>query len=86
MAPNDRDAGHCLCRLLFEKGTLAESQDALRDFLLRFPDDGAAHHNLGVSYLQQGLREKAAAEFEESLRCRPGTPSTQAMLDQLRKA
>jgi GT2 family glycosyltransferase/tetratricopeptide (TPR) repeat protein/2-polyprenyl-3-methyl-5-hydroxy-6-metoxy-1,4-benzoquinol methylase len=86
LEPDNREAGHCLCRLLFENGDLSMANDALQTFLARFPDDGAAHHNLGVTHLQQGHHDMAATEFELSLRYRPNFPPTQALLNQLRDA
>jgi tetratricopeptide (TPR) repeat protein len=60
-----------LCRLLFEHGHLEDARQALHRLVELCPEDGAAHHNLGLVYLRLGQAENAIAWLRESLRLRP---------------
>lgn len=80
LAESDREPLSRLCRLLFEHGTPAEAEPALRRLVATDPDDGAAQHNLGAVYLRLGRLHEAAERFRESLKLRPNSAETHLYL------
>jgi FkbM family methyltransferase len=78
--PSDPEPLQVLCRLLFERVSPAEAEGPLRRLLALCPADGAAHHNLGTSCLQQGRFTVAADAYRASLRHRPGSAATYVCL------
>lgn len=74
--PDAMDPVQCLCRLLFEHGDPSEAEKALSKLIERDPEDGAAHHNLGLVYLRLGQPTLAAESFRSSLHVRPGSVNT----------
>lgn len=78
--PDDPDAKHALCRFLFERVDPIEAESPLQDLLRLTPNDGAVHHNLGLIRLRKREYPAAVHAFQESLRYRPDSPTTQEQL------
>jgi tetratricopeptide (TPR) repeat protein len=69
--PDDVSLEQHWCRFLFDHGGPDEAEHALRALVSLQPEDGAAHHNLGLILLRVGQVESAAESFRKSLRLRP---------------
>lgn len=74
--PDDLEARHALCQLLYERGKPGEAELALLELLRLNPNDASAQHNLGTLYLRAHRYSEAENAFCESLRHRPDSSST----------
>lgn len=78
--PDDRYTLRSLCRFLFERGEMPEAEEALQRLTAAEPNDGSAHHNLGIVYTALGRRTEAIESFRRSLEVRPESSETQRLL------
>lgn len=78
--PASQDAHGRLCRLLFERGELGETEIALKSLLQVDPRDAPAHHNLGTVYLRMDRPIDAIDCYRKSLDLRPESAETNLYL------
>jgi tetratricopeptide (TPR) repeat protein len=78
--PGDLEPLQALCQFLFEGGHLAEAERALKELVRRAPEDGSAHHNLGMVHQRRGQFDLAVASYRQALRFRPDYPATHVHL------
>jgi tetratricopeptide (TPR) repeat protein len=75
-APNDRAALQAWCHFLFEHGSPAAVESALRALIAHDSSDAPAHQNLGTLLLGLKRYEEAAQSFRQALRYRASEPPT----------
>jgi len=75
-SPDDLETIRSQCQFLFEHGTPAESEIALRRLIDRVPHDASAHHNLGTLLLRYKRYKDATAAFRQALQLRPDNLAT----------
>lgn len=63
---------------------LQEAEDALLEAIKLEPLNGENYANLGLLYLKEGLKKKAADQFEKALKLDPGNVRAQKGLKQLK--
>ena len=80
MDPSELEPLRIKCRLLFEQGTPAMAEAALRELTGRAPDDPSAWHNLGTALLRQHDCARSITAFEKSLQLRPDSEVTREQL------
>ena len=61
-----------------------ELEDAKED-VRKYPNDSAAHYNLGYAYDESGLYQKAIASYKEALRINPDLTKARNHLNELEK-
>ncbi|HEY2826749.1 MAG TPA: tetratricopeptide repeat protein [Pirellulales bacterium] len=81
--PDDIHLLRCRCHFLFDNGNPDEAIQALSELCRREPNDGAAHHNLGLACLRANRTGAAKVAFENSLAVRPNHSLTQQLLASL---
>jgi tetratricopeptide (TPR) repeat protein len=74
--PDDPDLREPLCRFLFDHADPHEAEGALKELIGLDPQNAAAHHNLGTTYLRLGRPEDAVEAFQQSLQLRPNASGT----------
>lgn len=72
---------HVWARFLFEHGTAEEALSSLLQLSTHDPVNGSTWHNIGVSYLRLESLADAIMAFKRSLELRPGSSSTNQMLN-----
>ena len=80
--PTDRAALEARCQILFDHGTPAEAEAALRALIDRHPAEAAAHHNLGMLLSRLKRHEEAAVSLRQALRFRADDPTIYLHLSQ----
>ncbi|MFQ5730916.1 MAG: glycosyltransferase [Planctomycetaceae bacterium] len=79
-APNDPQPRNELARILFEHADPRQAEPLLDDLARMTPDDPSVWTNLGAIYLKSGRFQRAMEVFRESLRLRPKSEETAALL------
>jgi Tfp pilus assembly protein PilF len=71
--------------ILQAQGKQAESIHLFEEVVAMAPDLASAHYRLALAYQQQGLKEKAQAEFAayEKLRLQPQSQKVRSLLQSL---
>jgi GT2 family glycosyltransferase/tetratricopeptide (TPR) repeat protein len=80
LAPEDLLLRRTRCQFLFERGSLAEAEQALAELIELDPADTSARHNLGTICLRQGRSHEAAAFYRQAIELGSRTPESRLYL------
>ncbi len=74
--PDDPEVLNRRCQFLFEHGSAADAEEALKSLIAHQPHDAAAYYNLGTLLLRGRRYDEAACAYRQSLRYRTNHPAT----------